>query len=87
MRVNARLDETTSASIERLRATTGWTTTDIIKRGVALVEREQKQQQQTPWSIAQSVGIVGCGEADPGLSSNYKATLTESLEIRLAGNS
>ena len=83
MRVNARIDDATSAKIERVRSLTGWTVTDIIKRGVALVEKEQVSTEKTAWDIAVSSGIIGCAEGDSELSSNYKQVLLESLEKKL----
>lgn len=79
MRINARLDDTQARMLEYLRAVTGQTLSDVVK---AAIERYYTEVSAVPTraiEVLERTGFIGCGEADPDLSADYKRLLGASL--------
>jgi hypothetical protein len=79
MRINARLDEDSAAQLEYIRKTTQQNLTDIIKHSVELYYRELQLKQQDRNQRLLESDFVGCGAAEPELSTRYKSILSEQL--------
>ncbi len=43
------------------------------------MQSDVKPRKLNPAEVVMASGFIGCGEADPSLSENYKAKLTEHL--------
>jgi hypothetical protein len=79
MRINARLDEDSAAQLEYIRKVTQRNLTDIIKHSVELYYRELLLKQQDRNQRLLDSDFVGCGAAEPELSTHYKTTLSDRL--------
>ncbi len=82
MRINARLDEEYSHKIAYIQQQTHKGVTDVIKSAIDLYYQQLQQHYQNPLSVLMESGFVGCGEADPNLSVNYKSVLGDGLDAK-----
>ena len=82
MRINARIDKESEAQLRRVQARTGWRTTEVIKRGLALLDHQTSVGRSRPVDIAANVGLIGLAEGDADLSSDYKERMREGLESK-----
>lgn len=82
MRINARLEPAQAHELEWLKRTTHASTTEVIKAAIRVYYRELKKTQAQPGALLREAGFVGCGEADPELSQNYKDALTQDLAAK-----
>ncbi len=82
MRINARLDDTHARMLDYLKAKTQAGISDVIKRAIELYYARERGagDEETPFQIAERLGLIGCMEAEPDLSVRYKEYLSESLE-------
>ncbi len=78
MRINARLDEEYAHKLTYIQKQTNQPVTDVIKSAIDLYY--QQLQQQKPLDLLTQTGFIGCGEADPNLSVNYKSNLRNNLK-------
>lgn len=65
--VQARLDEETRAALDRLRRRHGWSTSEVVREGIRLVDKHHGAKPRRK--------IIGVGEFDSGicdLASNPK---------------
>ncbi|MEH2374528.1 CopG family transcriptional regulator [Nostoc sp.] len=81
MRINARLDEEYADKLAYIQQQTNQAVTDVIKSALELYY-QQLQQQKNPFSMLTETGFIGCGEADPKLSVNYKSILRDGLKAK-----
>ncbi|WP_335113378.1 hypothetical protein [Nostoc sp.] len=44
--------------------------------------QQLQQQQKNSFSMLTETGFIGCGEADPNLSVNYKSILRDGLKAK-----
>jgi hypothetical protein len=77
MRINARLDEEYAHKLNYIQKQTNQPITDVIKSAIDLYY--QQLQQEKPLDLLTQTGFIGCGEADPNLSVNYKSILRDNL--------
>ena len=82
MRINARLDETTENQLTYIRAATGASVTDIIKRSLNLYYRQIKAETGEGVRKLLKSDFVGCAEGPEDLSGDYKRYLQESLSAK-----
>ena len=54
--ISVRLDDASEATLEHLCQTLGLSQTDVVKAGLALLQR----QRQSPAALAETLGLVGC---------------------------
>jgi predicted transcriptional regulator len=79
-RLNARIDPELADKIDRLRRRTNMSITDIVRASIELYyERFRAQEAADAHRILVDAGFVGCGEAEPDLSTSYKDRLADSL--------
>jgi hypothetical protein len=65
--VQARLDEETRAALDRLRRRHGWSTSEVVRESIRLMEKQQAKPKHRK--------IIGVGQFDtgiPDLSTNPK---------------
>ena len=81
MRINARLDEEYASKLVYIQQQTNQGVTDVIKSAIALYYQQLKQP-QSPQELLTQTGFIGCGQADPNLSVNYKSILKAGLQTK-----
>jgi Ribbon-helix-helix protein, copG family len=79
-RVNARIDEELAKKLDRLRRTTGKTTTEIVAVSIAAYYDAVTSSSDAALLLA---GFIGSGDAPEGLSEHYKSALGESLRRKV----
>ncbi|MDM9381712.1 CopG family transcriptional regulator [Chlorogloeopsis sp. ULAP01] len=82
MRINARLDEESARKLACIKQQTNQAVTDVIKSAIDLYYQKLQHQQQNPHKLLIETGFIGCGEAEPNLSVNYKSILKDSLKTK-----
>ena len=78
MRITARLDEDRAEKLKRLRTSTGLGTTEIVKRAIDLLHRQQTERYRKKIEDLLSSDFVGCGEGPEDLAENHKRYLFKS---------
>ncbi|MFN6488314.1 MULTISPECIES: CopG family transcriptional regulator [unclassified Nostoc] len=82
MRINARLDDEYADKLAYIQQQTNQAVTDVIKSALELYYQQLQQQQKNSFSMLTETGFIGCGEADPKLSINYKSILRDGLKAK-----
>ncbi|MEH2350756.1 MAG: CopG family transcriptional regulator [Nostoc sp.] len=82
MRINARLDDEYADKLAYIQQQTNQAVTDVIKSALELYYQQLQQQQRNPFSMLTETGFIGCGEADPNISVNYKSILKDGLKAK-----
>jgi competence protein ComGC len=82
MRINARLDEEYADKLAYIQQQTNQAVTDVIKSAIELYYQQLQQEQKNALSMLVQTGFIGCGQADPDLSVNYKSILRDGLEAK-----
>ena len=83
MRINARLEPPLAKKIAYLKAKSGATTSDVLKRAIEVYYDQEAEASTSPLAALEKVGFVACAEGPRNLSSRYKAELTRSLKGKL----
>jgi hypothetical protein len=78
-RLNARIDDELAAKLERLRRRTNKSITEVVRASIELYYERFEEGAQSAAHILDGAGFVGCGDADPDLSTTYKDRLGETL--------
>lgn len=73
MRVNARLDETTSQELRQLMKETGKSVTEVIRDSIHRLYTQESREARTPAEAF--ADLIGSLDEQPDLASNYKAVL------------
>lgn len=82
MRINARLDEQQNRELDYLKQSTHTGTSEVVREAIHLYYQAQTQVHGNPAQILDEVGFIACGDADPGLSEDYKHALTDDLAAK-----
>jgi hypothetical protein len=83
MRINARLDDDDYAhKLAYIQQQTNHSVTDVIKSAIDLYYQQLQQQQKNPLDELTKTGFIGCGQAAPNLSENYKSILKDGLKAK-----
>ena len=80
MRVNARLDDERSEKLRQLQSLTRLSTSEIVKRAIDLLHRQQVGRSRDKLDALLSSDFVGCAEGPADLASQYKHYLIRDLE-------
>ena len=80
MRINARLDDERAEKLSRLQVSTRLGTSEIVKRAIDLLYRQQTERSRNKVDDLLSSDFIGCAEGPEDLASNYKHYLTQSLD-------
>lgn len=78
-RINARLEPELQAKVDFLRRRTKLSTTEIIKLSIDQYYQSIKRGSEGGKKALVLHGFVGCGTAEPNLSTTYKRELARSL--------
>lgn len=79
--ISVRLDDAIAARLERLCQTLGLSQSEVLKAGLALLQR----QSASPAALAERLGLIGCfSSGDPGSgptsqAQNHSAVLRQKL--------
>ena len=82
MRINARLDENLAYKLDYLTHAEGMSVSNVVKESISRYYAEVRAPQVVAQEILGCNGFIGCGESDADLSTNYKHTLTETLQAK-----
>ena len=80
MRINARLDDARAEKLKQLRALTRLGVSEIVKRAIDLLYRQQAGRSRDKLDALLASDFVGCAEGPEDLASQYKQYLTRDLE-------
>ncbi len=80
MRINARLDEVKTEKLKQLQPLTRLDVSEIVKRAIDLLHRQQAGQTREKLDALLSSDFVGCAEGPEDIASRYKQYLTQDLE-------
>ncbi len=80
MRVNARLDDERAEKLRQLQSLTRLSTSEIVKRAIDLLYRQQAGRSRDKLDALLSSNFVGCAEGSEDLASQYKRYLIRDLE-------
>ncbi|MDE0145577.1 MAG: hypothetical protein OXI53_12675 [Nitrospira sp.] len=80
MRINARLDDVRAEKLKQLQSLTRLGVSEIVKRAIDLLYRQQDGQSWEKLNALLSSDFVGCAGGPEDLSSRYKQYLTQDLE-------
>ena len=80
MRVNARLDDERAEKLRQLQSLTQLSTSEIVKRAIDLLHRQQAERSRDKLNALLSSDFVGCAEGPADLASQYKRYLIRDLE-------
>lgn len=80
MRVNVKPDGDQAEKLKQLQSLTRLSVSEIVKRAIDLLHRQQMRQAGENIADLLSSGFIGCAEGPADLSANYMRYLTQSLE-------
>ena len=80
MRVNARLDDERAEKLRQLQALTRLSTSEIVKRAIDLLYRQQVGRSRDKLDALLNSDFVGCATGPADLASQYKHYLIRDLE-------
>jgi hypothetical protein len=80
-RLNARIDAELARKVRYLRGRTRKTTTQVVKASIEAYYEQLSAGQPVAELLAH---FVGSAQGDPELSSNYKASLSNSLRRKVS---
>ena len=80
MRVSARLDDERSEKLRQLQALTRLSTSEIVKRAIDLLHRQQAGRSRDKLDALLSSDFVGCAQGPADLAGQYKRYLIRDLE-------
>lgn len=73
--INAVLDDEHTAKLAYIQQQTQESEIETIKHAIAFYYQYLQDQKRDPAFLLKQSGFIGCGDGDPNLSTNYKATL------------
>jgi hypothetical protein len=79
MRVNARLEPEVAEKLRLLKATTGASTSDVLKRAIDVYYQQRMGPGRSPYTALQAAGLLACADGPADLSRDYKAELAKRL--------
>ncbi len=80
MRVSARLDDERSEKLRQLQALTRLSTSEIVKRAIDLLHRQQAGRSRDKLDALLSSDFMGCAKGPADLAGQYKRYLIRGLE-------
>jgi hypothetical protein len=82
IRISAELDDEHLSKLVYIQQTTNQETVAVIQSAIDLYYQQLQDEQPTPFNLLEQTGFIGCGEADPNLSVNYKSLLKDRLSSK-----
>jgi hypothetical protein len=82
MDINTYLNEDTAAKLAHLQQVTNQNVEDVIQQAINLYYKQFQTVSKTPLEILQDNGFIGCVQAEPGVSANYKQIVQKLVQER-----
>lgn len=82
MNINTQLNENTAAQLAHLQQVTNQDVEEILQHAIDLYYRQLQTGSKTPLEILQDNGFIGCIQAEPDLSANYKPIIQKLVQER-----
>lgn len=73
MDINTQLNENTAAKLAHLQQMTNQDLEEVLQQVIDLYYQQLQTLPKTPMEILQENGFIGCIQAEPDLSTNYKS--------------
>jgi hypothetical protein len=80
MDVPQRFDDEHAEKISYIRQQTNQDIIAILNQAIDLYYQQLQPSEKTPLEIFEELGLVGCIEGDPNLSTNYKPLIHQHLK-------
>ena len=80
MQIITHLDDDAASKLTYIQQQTGQDTEAILKTAIEQYYQQLQPPPKSALDIFQDLGLVGCIDADPDLSTNYKLLISESLK-------
>lgn len=80
MQIITQLDDDVANKLTYIQQQTGQDTETILKAAIEQYYEQLQPPQKSVLDIFQDLGLVGCIDADPDLSTTYKSMTSQSLE-------
>lgn len=82
MHITTDFDEDHAGKLTYIQEQTNQDISEILNQAIDLYYQRLKPAEQSPLDIFQELGLVGCIDAEPDLSSNYKSVLHEQIRTK-----
>jgi hypothetical protein len=80
MQIVIQLEDDAVSKLTYIQQHTGQDTEAILKAAIEQYYQQLQPQQKTALDIFQDLGLVGCIDADPDLSTHYKSLTSHSKD-------
>ena len=80
MQIITQLDDDVANKLTYIQQQTGQDTEAVLKVAIEHYYQQLQPRQKTALDIFQDLGLVGCIDADPDLSTTYKSVISQSLK-------
>jgi hypothetical protein len=80
MQIITQLDDDVANKLTYIQQQTGQDTEAVLKAAIEQYYEQLQHPQKTALDIFQDLGLVGCIDTDPDLSTTYKSVISQSLE-------
>jgi hypothetical protein len=82
--INTQLNECTAAKLAHLQQMTNQNLEEILQQAIDAYYQQFQTQSKNPLEILQDNGFIGCIQAEPDLSTNYKPLVQKLVQERNA---
>lgn len=82
MDINTQLNKNTAAKLARLQQMTNQDLGEVLQQAIDLYYQQFQTLSKTPLTILQDSGFIGCIQAEPDLSANYKSSVQRLVQER-----
>ena len=84
MQINIQLSDGAAAKLSYIRDVTNQDLAGILQSAIDVYYHQLQTPARKPLEIAQKFGFIGCIQAEPDLSKNYKSVVQSIIEQRHA---
>ncbi len=82
MQINTQLNESDASKLAYIQQQTNQDVTEVVKHAIDLYYQQLQVKHKNPLALLEQAGFIGCGEAEPNLSVNYKSVLQTKLQSK-----
>lgn len=82
MQINTQLNESDASKLAYIQQQTNQDVTEVVKHAIDLYYQQLQVKHKNPLTLLEQTGFIGCGEASPNLSVNYKSVLQTKLQSK-----
>jgi hypothetical protein len=80
MDINTQLNESAAAQLSHLQMMTNQSLEEILQQAIDVYYQQFQPESKTPMEILQDNGFIGCIQAEPDLSANYKQVVEQLVQ-------